>query len=110
MNDKTRKMTLEEWLAEGRRRFGPDSMNWKFVCPMCGHIQSVTDFKQYQDRGATPDSARHECIGRYMDECKDAFSEDGKGPCNYAGYGLFKFSPIIVVADGNECLCFDFAD
>lgn len=34
-----------DWLKELRSRFGEDDEEWKFVCPSCGHVQSVADFK-----------------------------------------------------------------
>jgi hypothetical protein len=40
-------MSEADWLAEGRRRFGWDMMQWKFVCPICKHVQTVLDFKPY---------------------------------------------------------------
>jgi len=46
-------MTYTEWKAEGQRRFGKNKLNWRFVCPSCGHIASVQDWR---DAGA-PDGA-----------------------------------------------------
>jgi len=34
-------MTQDEFLAEAKNRFGEKARNWKFVCPMCGTVQSV---------------------------------------------------------------------
>lgn len=33
--------SVEEWQAEGKRRFGEDVKKWRFVCPMCGHVAAV---------------------------------------------------------------------
>ena len=90
-------MTYDDWMAEGKRRFGEDLAKWKFVCPVCGHIAAVEDFKPHSAAGATPNSATCECIGRYVHGSK-AFGPDGKvvGPCDYAGYGLFRLSPVRV--------------
>lgn len=95
-------MTHKEWVAEGRRRFGSDSMKWQFVCPACGHVQSVQDYK---DAGAPEGAVGFSCVGRYLNGTpRDAF-EAGAGPCNYAGGGLFGLNPLNV--DGGHY--FDFA-
>lgn len=65
MSDEPIKMTHEEWVAKGKALFGDDMLKWKFVCPGCGHVQTPEDFRAFKDKGATPDSARNECIGRY---------------------------------------------
>jgi hypothetical protein len=90
-------MTYEAWREEGTRRFGADFEQWKFVCPVCAHVAKVADFKQFKDRGATPNSATAECIGRYTGAGE--FKPPGTGPCNYAGYGFFRLSPVHVVRD-----------
>ena len=108
--DESKTMTQEDWLAEGRRRFGEDFMNWKFVCPMCRHIASIQDFKE---AGAdNPNCAYQECIGRYIGKGSPV-SGDSSG-CNWAAYGFFGIpngKGIIVIAeDGIGIECFDFAD
>lgn len=97
-------MTREEWYAEGRKRFGGDMMTWRFVCPVCGHIASVNDYK---DAGAPEGAIAYSCIGRYIsDTPRQAFGGKGNGPCNYAGGGLFKMNPVQI--DGEENV-FEFA-
>lgn len=95
-------MTHTEWLSEGERRFGPDQMKWRFVCPACKHVASVQDYK---DAGASMTAVAFSCVGRWMDRPRDAFG-DGPGPCNYAGGGLFGLNPLDV--DGRKY--FDFAE
>ncbi len=99
--------SVEEWMAEGERLFGKDMLRWKFVCPMCGHIQTPEDFRQYKDKGSDPNSATSECIGRYTGA---GDSINGSQPCNYAGYGLFRLSPVRVTSpEGKtETHCFGF--
>lgn len=46
-------MTIQEWREEGKRRFGKDYMDWKFECPMCGHIASIRDFKEAEPKAQT---------------------------------------------------------
>lgn len=105
-----RELTLGEWVAEGTARFGIDRCQWKFVCPACGHVQTVEDFRKYKDVGAGPDSAYFNCIGRYGGPAREAFALDGEGPCNYTTGGLFNISPVKIIDHrGNEHHAFDFA-
>ena len=103
------RMTHDEWRKEAIRRFGPNIEDWKFVCPGCGNIASGRDFK---DVGAEPNSMYQECIGRYRGGIRWANKKKNqKGPCDYAGYGLFNICPVIVVRDdGVEISSFAFAE
>ena len=105
-------ITKDEWLAKGKELFGDDYFKWRFVCPGCGHIQAVEDFRQYKDQGAGPNSATCECIGRYSDGkswTNDNPRKNG-GPCDYAGYGLLRISPVTVM-DGEKVIrSFAFAE
>lgn len=103
--------TTEEWRAEGERRFGKNMMDWRFVCPICGNVASCEEFRQFESRGATPNSATCECIGRYTGGV-GAFDDRkvGQKPCNYAGYGLFRLSPVRVIQEGKEIHTFAFAE
>ncbi len=112
--DTTPVMTHDAWLAEGTRRFGENFDDWKFICPICGNIAAVADFKPFKDVGATPDSATNQCIGRFNGSPYRAFGnslkERGK-PCDYALFGLFRLPGVIVkAADGKEIMAFAFAE
>lgn len=99
-------MTREEWEAKGLELFGRDRKRWKFVCPACGHVQSVQD---YINAGAPHDVIGFSCVGRWLPKQKRAFGDKdvkGNGPCDYAGGGLFRLNPLEV--DG--MMVFDFAD
>lgn len=104
------KMTHEEWLAEAERRFGKDAKQWKFVCPSCGHVASVADWTA---AGATEGEIAFSCIGRRLKSSAKIF-EKGKGPCNYAGGGLFRLNPVTVTFEHegklSERATFAFAD
>ena len=93
-------MSHDEWQAKGEQLFGTDIMRWKFICPSCGHIASVQDWK---DAGAPEGAVAFSCVGRYLPRCSDAFTY-GVGPCNYAGGGLFGLNPIDV--DGRRTFAF----
>lgn len=107
-------MLHSEWQAEGRKRFGDDFKTWRFVCPICKNVATVSDYEAHADKGATPNSATNECIGRYTAPpgTHKAFGTGKvKQPCDYAGYGLFKISPILVVMDdGKRIHSFAFAE
>lgn len=98
-------MDKEEWLRKGTELFGPDWMNWQFVCPACGHVAKIGDFKQY---GAKPNAATCECIGRYDGHINVPMGE-GR-PCNYTGYGLLDLCPVRVMDGGEEIRSFAFAE
>jgi hypothetical protein len=90
-------MTKADWLAEGERRFGKNTADWRFSCPVCHHIARVQD---WDDVGAG-EAFGFSCIGRYLPSpARDAFGDkDAPGPCNYAGGGLFRLNPVRVVDD-----------
>ena len=114
-SDAHTKYTLAEWRAKAAELFGADFMKWKFVCPVCEHVATV---QQWKDAGAPVQSAAFSCIGRWAGVNKETDKGNvgpngiqGKGPCNYAGGGLFRLNPITVVdPDGVELHAFAFAD
>lgn len=73
-----KKMTIDEWRAEGERLFGSNPYDLKFVCPKCGQVSSGNDFKELGVEDAV-NAMYVDCIGRHTKE---------KG-CNWAAYGLF---------------------
>ena len=107
-------LSYDEWIAAGRTLFGDDMLQWRFECPVCKHVATSEDFRSYQEIGATPDSATQECLGRYLPKEQRAtqlgLEGSTKQPCDYAGYGLFRLSPVIVVMpDGERRHSFAFA-
>lgn len=96
-------MMREEWEAEGVRRFGEDRMLWAFVCPVCGHVATVQDYK---DAGAPSGAVGFSCVGRWAGPKRRAIGGEGPGPCDYAGGGLFMLNPLEV--DGGRY--FNFAE
>lgn len=89
-----RTITKDEWMTEGQSLFGPNLMDWRFVCPGCGHVASAKD---YEAAGAPSGAVGFSCIGRYLPACRDWLSGSGPGPCNYAGGGLFQIHPVGVI-------------
>ena len=96
MSPPIRFISHRAWLAEGVRLFGRDVKRWRFVCPICEHIASVADWEAL-NTGAG--AIAYSCIGRFLPrpaKVRDAFRQDGPGPCNYAGGGLFRLNPVRV--------------
>lgn len=100
-------LKYKEWLDEGTRRFGTDHNKWKFVCPTCG---TVTPVSEWREAGANDGAIGFACIGRFKGVARDAFKNTGQGPCNYTGGGLFKLNPVHVENENGDIISmFDFA-
>lgn len=84
-------------------------LKWRFVCPACGHVQAVEDFRPYKAQGVTADTARFNCIGRYAGAKRRAFGGAGPGPCDYTSGGLLDIRPVVVVTPDGEIKTFAFA-
>lgn len=97
----------EEWLKEGKQLFGEDTIQWVFVCPSCGHVTKVEDWKE---AGAPEEAVAFSCVGRWQGaDGTNTFKKSG-GPCNYAGGGLFGLNPVKVQApNGKSHDVFEFA-
>jgi hypothetical protein len=105
------KYTFNEWKTEGKRRFGDDFKNWKFVCPNCGRVSSGNEFIE---NGAAFNDMYVTCIGRHNGKGDDT-KKDKKhleNGCNWAAFGLFKTmgkGDIVINDDGSETDVFAFA-
>ena len=90
-----RTLTYLEWFAEGDRLFGKDALDWRFVCPSCGHVAAARDWIA---AGAEEGHIAFSCVQRWAG-----------GPCSYAGGGLFKLNPVTVLTRNGEVTLFEFA-
>jgi hypothetical protein len=103
----------DDWILAGEERYGKDRKKWSFRCPVCGFAATGED---YAAAGAGKGCVGFSCIGRWMPKCDRAFDyvrkngEAKKGPCDYAGGGLFRLNPIHVKDGFREHEFFDFAD
>lgn len=103
------RITHEAWKAQARERFGDDPMKWRFVCPSCGYVAAVEDWKK---AGAPEGAVAFSCVGRYTGDQKaaaDAAFRHAGGPCNYTSGGLFCINSLIVIVDGKESPAFEVA-
>ncbi len=78
------KMAEAEWYAFGERLFGKDHSNWRFKCPTCGNVMSLSQARSLLSNDLEKLrklewSVEQECIGRYL---------ENQG-CDWAAYGLF---------------------
>jgi hypothetical protein len=102
-------LTKPEWEKEGAALFGPDPLQWRFICPVCKNIQCPEDFRQHKGQGAGPDSAYCECIGRYLPGSRSAMRDREGQPCDYALYGLFQlYETEVETEDGKLIPVFEF--
>jgi hypothetical protein len=116
MSDEPRKITQEEWLAEGRKLFGDDPKDWRFVCPNCGNIQTIGDFMELRKHGIEIKDAQvayFNCIGRYdtrIPAKKIGHIGEGKSPCDYSLGGLIHLHKTVVIDGDTEHRVFEFAE
>lgn len=103
--------SLDEWRAEGFKRFGKDIMAWKFKCPMCGHVAAVKDFAEAGVEDPA-NAAYEECIGRYTG--KGSPQKGDSSGCNWAAYGLFGIpngkGVVVITGEGTGAHIFDYAE
>jgi len=104
-NQPTHYDSLDAMQSHAKTLFGEDMSQWRFVCPVCNHSQSVQDYK---DAGASEGMIGFSCIGRALPKSRDAFGGEGEGPCNYTSGGLFGLSPISVRVDDKDIPMFAF--
>ena len=108
MEAKKEPTPYQEWIKEGKKRFGKDIKNWKFKCPNCGNIQCYHDFKKLKVEDIEG-IVYYSCIGRWMDDCEGTIGSK-TGPCNYTNGGLFDLSKLKVIKDGEISSVFEFAE
>lgn len=97
------KYTQEEWMKKGAELFGNDYKKWKFRCPACKREQSIGDFEEFKSKGATPNTAYQECVGRYTG------GRSGPDKCDWAAFGLLRGPDCVIADDGREVWVFPFA-
>ena len=97
-----KKLSHREWINEAIELFGKDSKNWSFVCPSCGHIQSIKSVLEHNpslDLKDVQNWIHYNCEGRY---------NEGNG-CNWTLGGLFHIHKIEIIYNGKNIPSFEFA-
>ena len=108
-------MELSEFLAEAEKRFGPNSADWKFVCPACGTSQSARDLVAAGVPKEKVDSyIGFSCIGRFTNQGDKGITMKQQGKpwnkgCNWTLGGLFSIHELTVIKDGVRHAHFDLA-
>lgn len=109
-------ITQDEFLAEARRRFGPNVRDWKFVCPACGTVQSV---QQLLDAGVPKEKIDgvigFSCIGRFTGQGDAGIAAKHRGEnwqkgCNWTLGGLLQIHGLEVLIDGKPRPTFNLAE
>ena len=114
-------MTQNEFLAEAKRRFGDSPRGWKFVCPMCGTIQSVQQLLDAVIAAGGKKDDVHDyigfsCIGRFTKAGDAGISAHGRGEkwdkgCNWTLGGLLQCHTFeVIMEDGKARPTFELAD
>lgn len=113
-------MTQDEFLAEAKRRFGEKVANWKFVCPMCGTVQSIGQLRDAViASGGTKEDVHgyigFSCIGRFTGQGDGGITVKSRGEkwdkgCNWTLGGLFQMHTLEVDIDGHKRPTFELAD
>lgn len=55
-------LLYKDWVARGKELYGPNKLDWQFVCPACGHVQTLREFHEV---GIDPDYGVYKCASRF---------------------------------------------
>jgi hypothetical protein len=114
VSDEWRRLTLNEWHAEGRLLFGNDVNKWEFVCPSCGLVQTRQDFLDLgMSQRQVDQYLAYSCIGRWRNPLESAEPFEGESiwGCRYSGGLLPNVSPItLIISEGEERPTFGFSE
>ncbi|KKN00871.1 hypothetical protein LCGC14_1133440 [marine sediment metagenome] len=115
-NPDAREIPFEEWKKEGEKLFGDDPLKWKFVCPNCGHVQTMQDFVELHRlkiyKGKSPEVAYFSCIGRFdtrIPRIKIGTLGEPKEYCDYTLGGLIPLVRTVLITQGDKQNVFEFA-
>ncbi len=113
-----KEICLKQWLEQGQKLFGDDPLKWEFVCPNCGHVQTMQDFVDLHAlgiyKGKSPEVAYFSCIGRFDDRIPKGNIGTLGDPKEYCDYTLGGLIPLVktVVVDrkGKRNKVFEFSE
>lgn len=83
----------EDWLAEAKKRFGDNPLDWRFQCPRCKETQSAREFHEEKIRGVDR-KVYFSCIGRWV---------EGRG-CDWTLGGLLQIHAMEVITPKGEII------
>ena len=96
--DGTQYESIDEWREKGRSLFGEDYEQWKFVCPACKRVSTVSEYREHVKYTFTLNAAAQNCLGRYTGGRK------GLHKCDWAAYGLFHGPSFVKDGDKNVAI------
>jgi len=97
------KISWSDWLAKGESLFGKDIIEWRFVCPGCGTVQTGIDLHTI---GNVPHDKIEACLAF---SCIGRFTKD-RG-CNWTLGALWQIHTCeIIYEDGSKRPVFEFAE
>lgn len=102
---------VKDCLEEGKRLFGPDPLDWRFQCPICGRVYTAREHMEAGSSG--PNSAYQECIGRYLKAGPFDPKKGNENGCDWCAFGLFGTvgkGLIVEAEDGSVVEAFRFAE
>ena len=79
-------LRYQDWVARGKELYGPDMLDWQFVCPACGHVQTLREFHEV---GIDPDYGVANCASR--------FGIGGSPTCKWTTGGLLRLGGYYVI-------------
>lgn len=103
-------MTHADFVAELRRRFGDNPLNWRFVCPACGTVQGAPDFYAAgfeRGKGEVNKYLGFSCIGRFTRQGDAGIAAKNRGEkwdkgCNWTLGGLLQIHELEVEFEGKK--------
>lgn len=79
-------LRYQDWVARGKELYGPDMLDWQFVCPACGHVQTLREFYEVN---IDPDYGVANCASR--------FGIGGSPTCKWTTGGLLRLGGYYVI-------------
>ena len=108
MADEWERISLEDWMHQANKLFGWDANRWQFICPSCGHVQTLRDFLDLgMHRRQAEQLVGYSCIGSWQKHlgysgCERVVEfmkpDQGLG-CTYHGGKEPNISPITLVIE-----------
>lgn len=95
-------INYEDWIKKAKELYGEDPDNWKFKCPICGHIQSIKSVLEHGpslERQKVQDWIHYNCEGRI---------NEGYG-CDWTLGGFFHVHKVEVEFNGKLVPVFEYA-
>lgn len=105
--------TQDQLLEEAHSRFGPDPLDFAFICPRCSDVATLREFKEL----GVPAKVGTECIGRSLGALHGDHRPDKRGlvrgnaprGCDWCSYGIFPGLWQVTMPNGTTYSCFALA-